>query len=102
MEYSVKIAMLFCLITNYFNLKFKICSLTPLVRKVEKERVVEMTSKLCIKLLNVKDPHRDIACIALKAIVDEVSAQTLVTSILQSLIPQLIKGITGPVSSYFA
>lgn len=76
----------------------KNCSLAPLVRKVSEVRVVEMTSKLCDKLLNGKDQHRDIASIALKTVVAEVSTQSLALSILQTLTPQLIKGITGPVS----
>ncbi|KAL2339325.1 hypothetical protein Fmac_013771 [Flemingia macrophylla] len=69
--------------------------LAPLVRKVSEPRVVEMTSKLCDKLLNGKDQHRDIASIALKTVVAEVSTQSLAQSILQTLTPQLIKGITG-------
>lgn len=64
-------------------------------------RVVEMTSQLCDKLLNGKDQHRDTASIALKTVVAEVSAQSLAHSILCILSPQLIKGITGPVSSSF-
>ncbi|XP_061375956.1 cullin-associated NEDD8-dissociated protein 1-like isoform X1 [Gastrolobium bilobum] len=71
--------------------------LAPLVKKVSEARVVEMTSKLCDKLLNGKEQHRDIASIALKTIVAEVFTQYLAQSILQSLSPQLIKGITGPV-----
>lgn len=74
------------------------CSLAPLVRKVCEPRVVDMTSKLCAKLLNGKDQHRDIASIALKTIVAEVSTQSLAQSILCTLTPELIKGITGPVS----
>ncbi|XP_054801363.1 cullin-associated NEDD8-dissociated protein 1 [Prosopis cineraria] len=70
--------------------------LAPLVRKVSEPRVVEMTSKLCDKLLNGKDQHRDIASIALKTIVAEVSTKSLAQSILVSLSPQLINGITGP------
>lgn len=57
-----------------------------------------MTNKLCDKLLNGKDQHRDIASIALKTIVSEVTTQSLAQSILVSLPPQLIKGITSPVS----
>ncbi|KAF2294067.1 hypothetical protein GH714_007230 [Hevea brasiliensis] len=68
--------------------------LAPLVKKVSEARVVEMTNKLCDKLLNGKDQHRDIASIALKTIVCEVTTQSLAQSILVSLPPQLIKGIT--------
>ncbi|KAF2294079.1 hypothetical protein GH714_007350 [Hevea brasiliensis] len=70
--------------------------LAPLVKKVSEARVVEMTNKLCDKLLNGKDQHRDIASIALKTIVCEVTTQSLAQSILVSLPPQLIKGITSP------
>ncbi|RDX84693.1 Cullin-associated NEDD8-dissociated protein 1 [Mucuna pruriens] len=63
---------------------------------VTEPRVVEMTSKLCDKLLNGKDQHRDIASIALKTVVAEVSTPSLAQSILHTLTPQLIKGITGP------
>lgn len=69
------------------------------MKKVSEARVVEMTGKLCDKLLNGKDQHRDIASIALKTIVAEVSTQSLAQSILHSILPQLIKGIIGPVSS---
>ena len=62
---------------------------------------MEMTSKLCEKLLNGKDQHRDIASIALKTIVAEVATQSLAQSTLVSILPQLIKGITGPVSKTF-
>ncbi|XP_022976335.1 cullin-associated NEDD8-dissociated protein 1-like [Cucurbita maxima] len=68
--------------------------LAPLVKKVSEIRVVEMTNKLCNKLLNGKDQHRDVASIALKTVVAEVSVPSLAQSILVSLSPQLIKGIT--------
>lgn len=57
-----------------------------------------MTNKLCEKLLKEKDQHRDIASIAMKAIVAEVSTQSLAQSILVAILPQLIRGITAPVS----
>ncbi|KAH9684485.1 Cullin-associated NEDD8-dissociated protein 1 [Citrus sinensis] len=68
--------------------------LAPLVKKVSEPRVVEMTDKLCIKLLNGKDQHRDIASIALKTIIAEVTTSSLAQSIHTSLTPQLTKGIT--------
>lgn len=74
------------------------CSLAPLVKKVSEPRVVEMTDKLCIKLLNGKDQHRDIASIALKTIIAEVTTSSLAQSIHTSLTPQLTKGITLKVS----
>lgn len=60
-----------------------------------------MTNKLCEKLLNGKDQHRDIASIALKTIVAEIATQSLAQSILVSILRQLIKGITGPVRFCF-
>ncbi|CAJ2652070.1 unnamed protein product [Trifolium pratense] len=45
--------------------------LAPLVRKMNEPRVVEMSSQLCDKILNVKDQHRDTASIALKTVVAE-------------------------------
>jgi hypothetical protein len=68
-------------------------SLAPLVKKVSEERVVEMTNKLCDKLLNGKDQHRDTASIALKTIIAEVTMTSLAEKILVSLAPQLINGV---------
>ncbi|WRX27438.1 TATA-binding protein interacting (TIP20) - like 2 [Theobroma cacao] len=73
--------------------------LAPLVKKVGEPRVVEMTNKLCDNLLNGKDQHRDIASIALKTIIAEITTPSLAQSILISLSPQLIRGITGPGTS---
>jgi cullin-associated NEDD8-dissociated protein 1 len=67
--------------------------LAPLVKKVSEERVVEMTNKLCDKLLNGKDQHRDTASIALKTIIAEVTMTSLAEKILVSLAPQLINGV---------
>ncbi|XP_048426960.1 cullin-associated NEDD8-dissociated protein 1 isoform X3 [Pyrus x bretschneideri] len=69
--------------------------LVPLVKKVSEPRVVEMTNKLCEKLLKDKE-HRDIASIALKTIIAEISTQSLAQSIILSILPQLVKGITDP------
>ncbi|KAE8735707.1 Detected protein of unknown function [Hibiscus syriacus] len=74
--------------------------LAPLVKKVGEPRVVEMTNKLFEKLLNSKDQHRDIASIALKTIIAEISTPSLAQSVLISISPQLIRGITGGVSSF--
>lgn len=68
------------------------------MKKVNEARVVEMTKKLCDRLLNEKDQPRDIAIIALKTIVAEVATQALAQSVLLSVLPQLINGITAPVS----
>ncbi|OMO95503.1 Armadillo-like helical [Corchorus capsularis] len=73
--------------------------LAPLVKKVGEPRVVEMTNKLCDKLLNGKDQNRDIASIALKTIIAEITTPSLAQAILTSLSPQLRRGITGPGTS---
>ncbi|XWS18034.1 hypothetical protein CRYUN_Cryun32bG0007600 [Craigia yunnanensis] len=70
--------------------------LAPLVKKISEPRVMEMTNKLCDKLLNGKDQHCDIASIALKTIIAEITTPSLAQSILVSLSSQLIRGITGP------
>ncbi|OVA11021.1 TATA-binding protein interacting (TIP20) [Macleaya cordata] len=70
--------------------------LAPLVKKVSEATILEMTDKLCDKLLNGKDQHRDIASIAMKTIVSEITTTTVAQRILVSLSPHLIKGITGP------
>ncbi|OAY62667.1 Cullin-associated NEDD8-dissociated protein 1 [Ananas comosus] len=69
--------------------------LTPLVKKVNEDRILEMTNKLCDKLLNGKDQHRDIASIALKTIIAEVTTTSLAQRILVSLSAELIKGVTS-------
>ncbi|GFS41499.1 cullin-associated and neddylation dissociated [Actinidia rufa] len=68
----------------------------PLAKKVNKQQVVEMTNKLCDKLLNGKEQHRDVASIALKIIISEIPTSSIAQSILLSISPQLIKGITDP------
>ncbi|KAL7002106.1 Cullin-associated NEDD8-dissociated protein 1 [Sarracenia purpurea var. burkii] len=70
--------------------------LAPLAKKIREQQVVEMTNKLCEKLLNGKDQHRDIASIALKTIISEVPSSSVAQSVLLSISPQLIKGITSP------
>lgn len=70
--------------------------LAPLVKKIHDKQVLEMTNRLCDKLLNVKDQHRDIASIAMKTIVAEVPSVSVAQSILVSITPKLISGITGP------
>ncbi|KAG8058205.1 hypothetical protein GUJ93_ZPchr0002g23195, partial [Zizania palustris] len=69
--------------------------LAPLVKKVGEDMVVEMTNKLCDKLLNGKDQHRDTSSIALKTIIVEVTTTSLAEKILVSLAPQMITGATA-------
>ncbi|KAJ3680666.1 hypothetical protein LUZ60_016944 [Juncus effusus] len=69
--------------------------LTPLVKKVNEDRVLEMVNKLCDKLLNGKDPNRDIASIAIKTIIAEVTTPSLAEKVVVSLSPQLIKGVVS-------
>uniref|UniRef100_A0A803NAM7 TATA-binding protein interacting (TIP20) domain-containing protein n=1 Tax=Chenopodium quinoa TaxID=63459 RepID=A0A803NAM7_CHEQI len=73
--------------------------LAPLVKKVNEARVLDMTNKLCEKLLNVKEQHRDVASIALKTIVSEVNSSSAVQALIDSLVPQLTTGIIGSGSS---
>ncbi|CAM0946643.1 unnamed protein product [Alopecurus aequalis] len=69
--------------------------LGPLVKKVDEDRAVEMTTKLCDKLLNGKDQHRDTASIAMRTIIAAVTITSLAEKILVSLAPQLINGVTS-------
>ncbi|XP_047329919.1 cullin-associated NEDD8-dissociated protein 1 isoform X2 [Impatiens glandulifera] len=59
--------------------------------------VVEMTVKLCDKLLNGKCHHRDNASIALKTIVAELPSVSVAQSVIASVSPQLIRGVTTQV-----
>lgn len=67
--------------------------LAPLVKKIREQQVLEMTNKLCDKLLNGKEQNRDIASIALKTIVAEVPTSSVAQSVLVSISPKLIRGI---------
>ncbi|KAK1323881.1 Cullin-associated NEDD8-dissociated protein 1 [Acorus calamus] len=58
-----------------------------------------MTDKLCDKLLSGKAQHRDISSIALKTIISEISSTDVAKSVLDTLSPKLIKGITGPINT---
>ncbi|XP_075501897.1 cullin-associated NEDD8-dissociated protein 1 [Primulina tabacum] len=69
--------------------------LVPLVKKIREQQVLEMTNKLCDKLLDGKEQHRDIASIALKTIVGEVPSPSIAQSVLVSISPKLIRGITA-------
>ncbi|KAK1323717.1 Cullin-associated NEDD8-dissociated protein 1 [Acorus calamus] len=73
--------------------------LVPLVKKLAPDRVLEMTDKLCDKLLSGKAQHRDISSIALKTIISEISSTDVAKSVLDTLSPKLIKGITGPINT---
>ncbi|KAF3773876.1 Cullin-associated NEDD8-dissociated protein 1 [Nymphaea thermarum] len=63
---------------------------------VSEDRVLEMVDKLCSRLLHGKDQHRDVASIALKTIVAEVSNMSVAQRVIVTLSPQLVKGITSP------
>ncbi|CAI9765281.1 unnamed protein product [Fraxinus pennsylvanica] len=69
--------------------------LAPLVKKIRDQQILEMTNKLCDKLLNGKEQHRDISSIALKTIVSEVPTSSIAQSVLVSISPKLIRGITS-------
>ena len=68
------------------------------MKKINETQVLDMTNKLCDKLLNGKDQHRDIASIALKTIFSEVPTSSVAKSVLVSVPPKLMGGITNPVS----
>ncbi|KAK4476806.1 hypothetical protein RD792_015966 [Penstemon davidsonii] len=69
--------------------------LAPLVKRIHEQQILDMTTKLCDKLLNGKEQHRDIASIALKTIVAEVPTAPIAQSVLVSISPKLIRGITA-------
>lgn len=69
----------------------------PLIKKIDEFKVFELTNKLCDKLLYGKEQYRDIASIALKTIIPEVTTTKMAEILLKSLTPQLIKGITSTV-----
>lgn len=68
------------------------------MKKIHEQQVLEMTNKLCDKLLNGKEQNRDIASIAVKTIVAEVPNATVAQSVLVSISPKLIRGIVTQVS----
>lgn len=67
------------------------------MKKVHEGRVVEIVDSLCQKLLTGKEQQRDIASIALKTVVAEISSGNVAQCVVVSLTPKLIKGITSPV-----
>jgi hypothetical protein len=58
---------------------------------------VEIVESLCQKLLTGKEQQRDIASIALKTVVAEISSGNVAQCVVVSLTPKLITGITNPV-----
>ncbi|CAM6099751.1 unnamed protein product [Calypogeia fissa] len=69
--------------------------LAPLVKKVNENRVVDIAETLCTRLLTGKEQQRDIASIALKTVVAEISSGACAQALVHSLTPRLIKGITS-------
>ncbi|GLJ25166.1 hypothetical protein SUGI_0481390 [Cryptomeria japonica] len=69
--------------------------LVPLVKKVSEDRVVEMTSTLCNRLLNGKEQRRDIVNIALKTIISEITSPIVAQRVVATLCPLFIQGITS-------
>ncbi|GAB4847437.1 Cullin-associated NEDD8-dissociated protein 1 [Ancistrocladus abbreviatus] len=67
----------------------------PLVKKASVARVLEMTNKLCDKLLNGKDQNRAVTSVALKTIVSQMITSTAARGVLVCLTPQLLSGIKG-------
>jgi hypothetical protein len=73
------------------------CSLAPLVKKVNEGRVVDIVESLCQRLLTGREQQRDIASIALKTVVAEISSGSVAQCVVVSLTPKLTKGITSSV-----
>jgi cullin-associated NEDD8-dissociated protein 1 len=73
--------------------------LAPLVKKVSECRVVEIVDSLCQRLLTGREQQRDIASIALKTVVAEISSGSVAQCVVVSLTPKLIKGITSSVGT---
>eukprot|EP00249_Psilotum_nudum_P024642 c29247_g2_i2 orf=410-4126(+) len=69
--------------------------LVPLVKKVCEQRVVDIVSVLCMRLLTGKEQQRDIASIALKTVIAEINNGSIAMSVVSSLSPKLIRGITA-------
>ena len=72
-------------------------SLAPLVKKVSENRVIEISDTLCTKLLTGKEQQRDIASIALKTVVAEISSGSVAQGVVGLLSPKLVKGISTSV-----
>jgi cullin-associated NEDD8-dissociated protein 1 len=69
------------------------------VKKVSECRVVEIVDSLCQRLLTGREQQRDIASIALKTVVAEISSGSVAQCVVVSLTPKLIKGITSSETS---
>ncbi len=69
------------------------------MKKVSECRVVEIVDSLCQRLLTGREQQRDIASIALKTVVAEISSGSVAQCVVVSLTPKLIKGITSSVGT---
>ncbi len=67
------------------------------MKKVNEGRVVEIVESLCQRLLTGREQQRDIASIALKTVVAEISSGSVAQCVVVSLTPKLTKGITSSV-----
>ncbi len=67
------------------------------MKKVSECRVVEIVDSLCQRLLTGREQQRDIASIALKTVVAEISSGSVAQCVVVSLTPKLTKGITSSV-----
>ena len=73
------------------------CSLTPLTQKLKEAKVVYICSQLYQKLYG-KEQQRDIASIALKAVVDAIANPQTAVEVVGMLAPKLTEGIQAEVS----
>lgn len=72
------------------------CSLGLLVKRVAEVRVGEMLDVLCEKLVNgKKEAQRDIASIALKTSIAEISGGALAHVVVKVVTPKMLQGISS-------
>lgn len=74
--------------------------LAPLVKKVNETKVVDICEALVQKLLTGKEQQRDIASIALKTIVAEISTGIVAHCVVASLPAKLVSGIDSQTTSF--
>ena len=77
------------------------CSLTPLTQKLKEAKVVYICSQLYQKLYG-KEQQRDIASIALKAVVEAIANPQTAAEVVGMLAPKLTEGIQTEVRRILA
>lgn len=66
---------------------------------LSEETFLVMMDKLCERLMNGETQDCDTACRAMRAITPKLITRYVAQSVLASLCPQLVKGITAAVST---